>query len=240
MCGCLKKVFCCCCKKLDLQPDPRKPREALPVCDIGVFAFATFRAIDGFPAKQQELSDGFTTDADVLARKIADTRADRRAIAELGGFEYVDAYLAKPYEPEPVEKKGCCGCFPCCRRKKKKELTDEEALAEIAVLTEGEPDPEAVPETVRARPGRLSGLSVSHSKSVLYGVFVWARRVLNSPKRWFPARAGGTSAGGVGRRCGRARRDRGCRGRQGGSGRRERQGARRGRGQQAAEPVPVG
>jgi hypothetical protein len=28
--------------------------------------------------------------------------------------------------------------------------------------------------------GRLSALSVSHSKSVLYGVFVWARRTLNS------------------------------------------------------------
>jgi hypothetical protein len=45
--------------------------------------------------------------------------------------------------------------------------------------------------TVRALSGRLSGLSVSHSKSVLYGVWVWARRVLNSQKRRFPARAGG-------------------------------------------------
>ena len=34
--------------------------------------------------------------------------------------------------------------------------------------------------TVRARPGRLSALSVSPSKSVLYGAFVWARRALNS------------------------------------------------------------
>ena len=40
---------------------------------------------------------------------------------------------------------------------------------------------------VRARPGRLSGLSVSHSKSVLYGAFVWARRALSSQKRRFPA-----------------------------------------------------
>ena len=39
------------------------------------------------------------------------------------------------------------------------------------------------------RPGRLSGLSVFHSKSVLYGAFVWARRALNDPKRRFPARA---------------------------------------------------
>jgi hypothetical protein len=33
--------------------------------------------------------------------------------------------------------------------------------------------------TVRARPGRLSALSVSHSKSGLYGAFVWGRRALN-------------------------------------------------------------
>jgi hypothetical protein len=39
------------------------------------------------------------------------------------------------------------------------------------------------------RPGRLSALSVSHGKSVLNGVFVWAREVLNSQKRRFPARA---------------------------------------------------
>jgi hypothetical protein len=45
----------------------------------------------------------------------------------------------------------------------------------------------SLPCTVRALPGRLSGLSVSHSKSVLYGAFVWARRAL-SQKRRFPAR----------------------------------------------------
>jgi hypothetical protein len=39
-------------------------------------------------------------------------------------------------------------------------------------------------------PGRLSALSVLYSKSVLCGAFVWARRVLNSQKRRFPARAG--------------------------------------------------
>jgi hypothetical protein len=33
--------------------------------------------------------------------------------------------------------------------------------------------------TVRARPGRLSGLRVSHSESVLYGGFIWARRAPN-------------------------------------------------------------
>jgi hypothetical protein len=43
--------------------------------------------------------------------------------------------------------------------------------------------------TVRARPGRLSALCVFHSKSVLYGGFVWARRALNRRKLWFPARA---------------------------------------------------
>jgi hypothetical protein len=38
-------------------------------------------------------------------------------------------------------------------------------------------------------PGWLSGLSVSHSKSVLYGAFQWARMALNRQKRRFPARA---------------------------------------------------
>ena len=38
-------------------------------------------------------------------------------------------------------------------------------------------------------PGRLSALSISLCKSVLYGIFVWARRALNSQKRRFPARA---------------------------------------------------
>ena len=36
--------------------------------------------------------------------------------------------------------------------------------------------PEQSFSKVRAQPGRLSALSVSHSKSVLYGVFLWARR----------------------------------------------------------------
>jgi class 3 adenylate cyclase len=38
-------------------------------------------------------------------------------------------------------------------------------------------------------PGRLSALSVFLCKSFFYGVFVWARRALNTQKRWFPARA---------------------------------------------------
>jgi hypothetical protein len=42
---------------------------------------------------------------------------------------------------------------------------------------------------VRARSGRLSGLSVLRGESVLYGVFVWAHRALDGPKRRFPARA---------------------------------------------------
>jgi hypothetical protein len=42
--------------------------------------------------------------------------------------------------------------------------------------------------TVRARRGRLSGLSVFLCKSVC-GAFAWARRALNSQKRRFPARA---------------------------------------------------
>jgi hypothetical protein len=43
--------------------------------------------------------------------------------------------------------------------------------------------------TVRARPGRLSALSVLHSKSSFYGAFVWARRALNCTFRRVPARA---------------------------------------------------
>ena len=38
------------------------------------------------------------------------------------------------------------------------------------------------------RPGRLSALSVFLGKSVFYGVFVWARRALNSQKWRSPAR----------------------------------------------------
>jgi hypothetical protein len=42
--------------------------------------------------------------------------------------------------------------------------------------------------SARARPGRLSALSSFHSKSVLYGAFVWERGALNRQKRRFPAR----------------------------------------------------
>jgi hypothetical protein len=51
---------------------------------------------------------------------------------------------------------------------------------------------------VRARPGRLSALaflSVFRYKSILYGVFVWARRALKSKKRRFSARADGRQGG---------------------------------------------
>ena len=47
---------------------------------------------------------------------------------------------------------------------------------------------------VRATEGRLSALSVFHSKPFLYGTFAWARRALNGRKRWFPARAVGEGA----------------------------------------------
>ena len=40
------------------------------------------------------------------------------------------------------------------------------------------------PAAVRALPGRLGALSVSHSKSILYGGFVWASRTLNRQKWW--------------------------------------------------------
>jgi hypothetical protein len=39
------------------------------------------------------------------------------------------------------------------------------------------------------RRGRLSAISVFLCKSVLYGAFVWARKVLKHQKHWFPARA---------------------------------------------------
>ena len=42
-------------------------------------------------------------------------------------------------------------------------------------------------------PRRLNGVSISHSKSILYGDSVWARRALNVPKLLFPARAGGAA-----------------------------------------------
>jgi hypothetical protein len=42
---------------------------------------------------------------------------------------------------------------------------------------------------LRVRPGRLGALSACHSKSVLYGGFVWAPRALNIPERQFPAQA---------------------------------------------------
>jgi hypothetical protein len=43
--------------------------------------------------------------------------------------------------------------------------------------------------TARAHPGRLGALSVSNSKLILYGTFVWAHRTLNIHKRRFSARA---------------------------------------------------
>jgi hypothetical protein len=54
-------------------------------------------------------------------------------------------------------------------------------------------------------PGRLSALRVFLCKSVLYGVFVWARRALNSQKRRFPAWAAWSRCGRSTRRGARAR-----------------------------------
>jgi hypothetical protein len=53
---------------------------------------------------------------------------------------------------------------------------------------------------VRAGPGQLSARSVLDSDSLLYGVFVWAYRALNTPKWWFPARAVRHALRGVPRR----------------------------------------
>jgi hypothetical protein len=62
--------------------------------------------------------------------------------------------------------------------------------------------------TVRARLGRLSALSASYSKSFLYGALIWARRALNSAKRWSPARAVGGRLGGGLRQLGARRAER--------------------------------
>jgi hypothetical protein len=43
--------------------------------------------------------------------------------------------------------------------------------------------------SVRARPRRLRAHCDFHRESILCGAFVWARRALNDPKRWFLARA---------------------------------------------------
>jgi hypothetical protein len=73
--------------------------------------------------------------------------------------------------PEYMEKSGGIGTVPMI------EDDGFHLLESHAILT------------VRARLGRLSALSVSVSKSGLYGAFVWVRRALNRPKRRFPARA---------------------------------------------------
>ena len=49
--------------------------------------------------------------------------------------------------------------------------------------------------SVRARPGRLSARSVSHSKISLYGAFVWVHRARNIPKRRVLARVALREAG---------------------------------------------
>ena len=43
--------------------------------------------------------------------------------------------------------------------------------------------------TVRPREGVQAPLAFSIVNWFLYGVFVWARKALNSQKRWFPTRA---------------------------------------------------
>jgi hypothetical protein len=48
-------------------------------------------------------------------------------------------------------------------------------------------DVRAFDYTVRARPGRLSALSVLNRNSILYGAFVPGRRALNGPNRRSPA-----------------------------------------------------
>jgi hypothetical protein len=49
--------------------------------------------------------------------------------------------------------------------------------------------------TARALPGRLHALSCFHRKYNSLWQFVWARGVLQGPKRRFPARRGGRAAG---------------------------------------------
>jgi hypothetical protein len=74
----------------------------------------------------------------------------------------------------PVTRGGCATCCSRCTWRGRATSTSGRASSL---------------STVRARPGRLSGRSLSHSRLVLYGAFVWARRALNGQKRWFLARA---------------------------------------------------
>ena len=68
--------------------------------------------------------------------------------------------------------------------------TQAELAAETTTAEDHAATAEMIAQLCPGPPGRLSALSVFLCKSVLYGVFVWARRALNSQKRRFPARAG--------------------------------------------------
>jgi hypothetical protein len=86
--------------------------------------------------------------------------------ANIGAKKCEDCALKVPNFGLPAEgkKRWCAGC---------------------AKVHKGTVD---LSNAVRALPGCLSALSVSHRKSVLYGAFVLVCRELNGPKRRFPAR----------------------------------------------------
>jgi hypothetical protein len=66
---------------------------------------------------------------------------------------------------------------------------EAELAAETTTAEDHAATAEMIAQLCPGPPGRLSALSISLCKSVLYGIFVWARRALNSQKRRFPARA---------------------------------------------------
>ena len=75
----------------------------------------------------------------------------------------------------------------------RKPICEQDVGADEILCYVGVPDVNTaaiMDQTVWGRPRRLGGLSVLHSKSVLYGALVWARRALNRQKRRFPTPPG--------------------------------------------------
>jgi hypothetical protein len=74
--------------------------------------------------------------------------------------------------PDPTCQPTCGETDSTCDPELVKQIGGPEAASVCSQLCTG--------AEVRARPGRLSALSVFHSKTIFYGGFVWARRALDS------------------------------------------------------------